>query len=232
MDQTTQNFKLWLEQTKDEPLEAMASFFDARIDDYEAHMSPWAAHYLWMAKLLPDATKTLLDLGCGSGLELDPIFARFPSLEVTGVDLSQRMLEKLRQKHPDKALTLVCGDYFLTAFAKGYFDAVVSFESLHHFTAAQKTALFEKIHGALRPGGVYLGCDYIATSPEMEELAFAECARRRQRDGFDGQVFVHFDTPLTLEHEMDAIRAAGFAQVELVGFLPGDDHTPMLRAVK
>ena len=40
MDQTTQNFKLWLEQTKDEPLEAMASFFDARIDDYEAHMSP------------------------------------------------------------------------------------------------------------------------------------------------------------------------------------------------
>ena len=40
MDQTTQNFKLWLEQTKDEPLEAMASFFDDRIDDYEAHMSP------------------------------------------------------------------------------------------------------------------------------------------------------------------------------------------------
>ena len=165
-------------------------------------------------------------------MELDPIFARFPSLEVTGVDLSQRMLEKLRQKHPDRALTLVCGDYFLTKFQEQHFDAVVSFESLHHFTAAQKTALFERIYHALRPGGVYLGCDYIATSPEMEELAFSECVRRRQRDGFDDQVFVHFDTPLTLDHEMDAIRAAGFEQVELVGFLPGDDHTPMLRAVR
>ena len=145
MDQTTQNFKLWLEQTKDEPLEAMASFCDDSMDDYEAQMSPWAAHYLWMAELLPDGTKALHDLACGSGLELDPIFARFPSLEVTGVDLSQRMLEKLRQKHPDRALTLVCGDYFLTKFQEQHFDAVVSFESLHHFTAAQKTALFERI---------------------------------------------------------------------------------------
>ena len=31
---------------------------------------------------------------------------------------------------------------------------------------------------------------------------------------------------------MQAMRDAGFARVELVGYLPEDDHTPMIRAVR
>ena len=36
--------KAWLEETRATPLERMDSFFDARIEDYEEHMSPWKAH--------------------------------------------------------------------------------------------------------------------------------------------------------------------------------------------
>ena len=32
--------------------------------------------------------------------------------------------------------------------------------------------------------------------------------------------------------ELEALRAGGFAAVEVLGFLPPDDHTPLLRAVK
>ena len=66
----------------------------------------------------------------------------------------------------------------------------------------------------------------------MEAAAFAEAARRRARDRVPPDAFVHFDTPLTLEHELEALRAGGFAAVEVLGFLPPDDHTPLLRAVK
>lgn len=111
-------------------------------------------------------------------------------------------------------------------------DAAVSFETLHHYTVLQKTALFAKVRCALKPGGCYLQCDYIATSQAMEDAAMAECARRRIRDRVPEDAFVHFDTPLTLAHEMQALRDAGFATVELRGFLPGDDHTAMLMAVK
>lgn len=68
---------------------------------------------------------------------MDEIFKRFPALRVTGVDLTQAMLDKLRQKHPEKQLTLICGDYFKLDFGAEAFDAAVSFQTMHHFTHAK-----------------------------------------------------------------------------------------------
>ena len=60
----------------------------------------------------------------------------------------------------------------------------------------------------------------------------AEYARRRARDNVPADAFVHFDTPLTLAHEMQCLREAGFGSVELVGFLEGDGHTAMLQGAQ
>ena len=224
--------KEWLEKTEGETLEEMSLFFKDRLDGYEQHMAYWQPYYRWMSELLPASVENLLDIGCGTGLELDEIFQKNPRIRVTGVDLSADMLGKLQQKHRDKSLTLVCADYFLYDMGIGVFDAAVSFETLHHFDAGKKRALFEKIYHSLKPGGVYLECDYIASSQALEELTFAECRRRRIRDNIPDDVFVHFDTPLTLEHEMQAMKDAGFSRVELVGFRSEDHHTAMIQAVK
>ena len=226
------SLKQWLEETRDVPLEAMDAFFNARIGDYEEHMAQWTAHYRWMAELIPPETKTLLDIGCGTGLELDTIFARLPELQVTGIDMAEEMLSKLREKHGSRNLTLIRDDYFLHPLGEAVYDGVISFETLHHFPADTKIRLFAKICRALKPGGFYLECDYIASSQAIEDLVFTEAARRRKRDSIPPEQFVHFDTPLTLEHEMDAMRCAGFSSVELVGFLPDDNHTAMIRCIK
>ena len=84
--------KQWLAQTRDEPAEDMNGFFAARVDTYEAHMSVWDKAYGRVAELTPGDCGPLLDLGCGTGLELDRIFARWPELAVTGVDLCAAML--------------------------------------------------------------------------------------------------------------------------------------------
>ena len=39
----------------------------------------------------------VLDLGCGTGLELDEIFRYFPDLAVTGIDLTREMLQQLKK---------------------------------------------------------------------------------------------------------------------------------------
>ena len=52
----------------------MDQFFTKRLDGYEEHMSTWRDHYPWMAQVVPEGSNTLLDIGCGTGLELDEIF--------------------------------------------------------------------------------------------------------------------------------------------------------------
>lgn len=226
--QTAYNeLKAWLEETADEPLEKMDGFFDRRISDYEEHMSPWREHYEYVSTLVPQETRTLLDLGAGSGLELDRIFERFPELDVTAIDLSGKMLERLAEKHGDRRLKIIRADYFEHDLGTEKFDCVIAFQTLHHFSREKKTELFKKIDRALTPNGVYIECDYIAVSPEIERLTFSECERRRKRDGIPEAVFVHFDTPLTLEHELSAMREGGLS-VESAKFLENDDHTAII----
>lgn len=224
IEQYLQELRDWLEETKDVRLEEMAEFFHNRLDGYEEHMSPWAEAYCYMAKLvdeqLPEDGK-VLDLGCGTGLELDELFWLRPEAKVTGIDLAASMLEKLHEKHGDKNLELICDDYFTQEFEQESFDLAVSVESLHHFKAEKKQELYQKLYTALRPGGVFLLADYIACCEEEESLLFSECARRRERDGIPEGQFIHFDTPLTLEHEKEILVKAGFEKVEEITCIEG-----------
>ena len=209
----------WLEETKDEPLEEMAAFFRARLDQYEDHMALWKDAYYRLAELLPENTGKLLDLGCGTGLEIDEILKRFPKIEVTGIDLSRDMLNRLQEKHPQ--VKCVQGDYFETELGSQCFDCVVSFESLHHFVPEKKQGLFQRVYRALKPGGVFLEVDYLACCEEEETLLMEVCREKRRSSGIPDDVFVHFDTPLTVEHEQALLKKAGFSCVELVDCIEG-----------
>ena len=224
------SIKQWLKSTEDEPLETMSGFFDRRVDSYEDHMRPWRAYYRWLGELIPAQAETLLDLGCGTGLELDEIFRLHPDIRVTGIDLAPGMLARLREKHPERKLTLTVGDYLTVPLAPCAFDVAVAFETLHHFPPETKLGLFRRIFAALRPGGMLLEGDYIAESDEMETYLFQELARRRARQHVPEGSFVHFDTPLTLAHELSLLRQAGFT-AEVLGYR-GEDNTPMIRAIK
>lgn len=224
------SIKQWLKSTEDEPLETMSGFFDRRVDSYEDHMRPWRAYYRWLGELIPAQAETLLDLGCGTGLELDEIFRLHPDIRVTGIDLAPGMLARLREKHPERKLTLTVGDYLTVPLAPCAFDVAVAFETLHHFPPETKLGLFRRIFAALRPGGMLLEGDYIAESDEMETYLFQELAWRRARQHVPEGTFVHFDTPLTLAHELSLLSQAGFT-AEVLGYR-GEDNTPMIRAIK
>ena len=198
-------------------LEEMTAFFTSRLDLYDEHMlrevPGCRAGYARMAALLPEGTARLLDLGCGTGLELEPIFARFPALRVTGVDLTAAMLDRLRAKFPDRDLTLIRGSYVGMDFGRACYDAAVSFETLHHLEPEEKGALYRRVWEALTPEGVYVECDYIAATAEEEEALRAEHRRLRMEAGAGGDTLYHFDIPCTLEHQRALLEAAGFVQV-------------------
>ena len=203
-------------------LEEMGAFFDARSDGYEAHqlsrIESARTFYPFTAACLPRTPDAaVLDLGCGTGLELGYYYDLVPTARVTGVDLAPGMLDALRRKFPDKDLTLILGSYFDVPFGEEAFDAAVSVESLHHFTKEEKLPLYRKLRAALKPGGWFILTDYFALSEAEERRRRRELLRLIEAQGLPEGRFYHYDTPLTGAHETEALLEAGFSSVEVLG---------------
>lgn len=202
-------------------LEPMDAFFKARIDGYDEHMlteiAGAKAFYPFTAAQLPDGPAAVLDLGCGTGLELVPYRASNPRAEITGIDLSQTMLDQLQARWPgDPKLHLICGSYLELPLGENLFDAAVSVESLHHFTPEEKLGLYRKLRQALKKDGFFVLTDYFAEGEAEEQLYFRELRRLKEEQGVAIETLCHYDTPLTAEHEMAILKEAGFAQVEVL----------------
>lgn len=202
-------------------LEKMNEFFDKRLDGYDEHMmtniESSDVFYPYTADCLPKTNGVkILDLGCGTGLELEHYFKINPSAKITGIDLTETMLNALRNKFPEKDLSLICGSYFDVPFEENTFDAAVSVESLHHFTKEEKVSLYTKLCKALKDGGYFILTDYFALSDEDERTFRNELLRLKNEQGIDDNGFYHYDTPLTVEHETQALLEAGFSFVEVL----------------
>lgn len=202
-------------------LEKMGAFFDSRLDGYEEHqltcIEGAREFYPFTACCLPlGQGARVLDLGCGTGLELSYYFERNPSARVTGVDLAPGMLGALKEKFADKDVALIQGSYFHVPFGESAYDAAVSVESLHHFTMAEKVPLYRKVYAALKPGGYFILTDYFAPTDAEETLYRNELIRLKALQGIEDGDFYHYDTPLTVEHERSALREAGFPTVEIL----------------
>ena len=114
------------------------------------------------------------------------------------------------QKHSDKRLTIVCQDYFKYDFGYDRWDAIISFESLHHFLPERKKELYQKVYNGLKHDGVFILGDYIACCDEEEELLHSVYLKKRKQFAIPDNSFVHFDIPLTLEHEKELLQNVGF----------------------
>lgn len=202
-------------------LERMTDFFTARLNGYDEHMlsdiEGSTEFYPYTASLLPTSEGAcVLDLGCGTGLELEYYFSMNPNAEVTGIDLSADMLDRLRSKFPDQKMTLINASYFDVLFGTEHYDAAVSVESLHHFTKEQKLGLYRKLANALKENGQFVLTDYFAESDEQETECFQELRRMREEQNLQEGVFYHYDTPLTVDHETEVLREAGFKSVRVM----------------
>lgn len=203
-------------------LEKMDAFFAARVEGYDEHMRAdiegAEEFYPYTASLLPDRTGArVLDLGCGTGLELEEYFRRNSGAAVTGIDLSASMLGKLREKFQGKKIELIHGSYFDVPLGENIFDAAVSVESLHHFPASQKESLYRRLRAALKPEGYFVLTDYFAESEALEREYFENLEKLKAEQGISDGAFYHYDTPLTVRHETDVLLRAGFGQVEVKG---------------
>lgn len=215
-------------------LEKMSDFFENRLNLYDEHMmtniESAAEFYHFTAELLPASENSrILDLGCGTGLELEEYFAFCPSAQATGIDLSQGMPAALSRKFAGKDITLIVGSYFDIPLGEDVFDAAVSAESLHHFTKEEKVSLYTKLHAALKENGCFILADCFSLSDDEEKMHRQNLISLKAEQGICDDEFCHYDTPLTVKHETEALLEAGFSNVEVLSHW-GATYT--LKAVK
>lgn len=198
-------------------LEPMDAFFASRLSGYDEHMlrdiEGASEFYPYTASLLPSGPdRRILDLGCGTGLELEYFFRDGGTAALTCIDLSREMLDVLVTKFPEKDIKTFCASYLDIPLGEDLYDAAVSVESLHHFTEEVKQSLYRKLHRALRDKGVFVLTDYFASSEE-EEIALAEEALMlRAEQGIPAEALVHADIPFTVQHEISVLLESGFSR--------------------
>ena len=202
-------------------LEKMSDFFEARIDGYDEHMMTAIESadefYPFTAKQLPTAENCrILDLGCGTGLELEWYFKINPTAELTCIDLSELMLSKLEEKFSEKKIIRIQGSYFDTPLGENEFDSAVSVESLHHFTKKEKVGLYARLKKSLKDGGYFILTDYFSESDEEERVHRQNLLTLKAQQGITDDDFYHYDTPLTVNHEREALMEGGFSSVEVL----------------
>lgn len=202
-------------------LERMSDFFEARLDEYDNHMltdiESATEFYPFTAGLLPTDEKShVLDLGCGTGLELQEYFLLNPTAKITGIDLSKGMLSELKRKFTDKDITLILGSYFDVLLGEKIYDAAVSVESLHHFKKEEKVTLYSKLYTALKDNGYFVLTDYFSLSEDEEIMHRNNFLKLKAEQGITDDEFYHYDTPLTVKNETEALLEAGFSNVEML----------------
>ena len=99
-----------------------------------------------------------LDIGTGPGVIPIMLAARVPRLRLTGVDLSEPMLQKARNAAEEAGvsdrLDFRVGDARSLHFPEHSFDLVLCNSLLHHLPAP--LALFNEISRVIKPGGAIL----------------------------------------------------------------------------
>lgn len=111
---------------------------------------------LLVQRASPGARLRLLDVGSGTGRYLEAMTSQVVradsvSTYAVGVDESLHMLLAAPQRQrPDACTTRVVGAAEALPFSPGMFDAVLSFNAVHHFDLA---AFLHEAARALRPGG-------------------------------------------------------------------------------
>jgi ubiquinone/menaquinone biosynthesis C-methylase UbiE len=92
------------------------------------------------------------DFGCGPGQTTK--YLKDLGIEISGLDLSEKMLEQARTIHP--GITFRKGNILELEFQNDSIAGVVAFYAIVHFTDEQVGTAFREVFRVLRPGGIFL----------------------------------------------------------------------------
>lgn len=171
--------------------------------------------------------KQVLDIGCGGGNYTLKLLQRIPGMNCTLIDLSQPMLDRARQRVSESQsheITTIQGDIREVDLPSDTYDVVMAAAVLHHLRDdADWKQVFQKIHQAMRPGGIFLVSDLVTSdlpaADQVQWKRYGEYLTDFRDEAYRQTVFDYIekeDTPRSVLYQVDVCRAVGFRQVEVL----------------
>lgn len=124
----------------------------------------------------------ILDLGTGTGYLAFPIAEQYSKVEVTGLDIVERALNKNRERAKAVGLMnlqFINYDGVTFPFTNDTFDMVITRYALHHFPAIKDT--FQEISRVLKPNGIFFLADPTPNDADTER--FVDAYMQMKKDG-------------------------------------------------
>ncbi len=204
-------------------IESMSSFFNKRAEEYDNHMrgcvKDFGEFYNNISALIPNTDESLyiLDLGCGTGLEIEGIYKKAPNTSLVCVDLSEEMLTKLKERYTTfrKNISLIKGSYLTFKFEPNKYDFVVSVMTMHHFEYNVKLKLYSSIWNSLRDGACYIEGDYVVSKKEEKKKFYEYFELKKTRPEVINGTY-HIDIPFSKEVQYKLFKAAGFSKIDII----------------
>lgn len=104
-----------------------------------------------LATVIPDGVK-VMDFGCGDGRVAIPLAGL--GYDVTAVDSSQRMLDRLTERAPDLTVVQADADGIAGHLGRRRMDAIYSLAVLIHHSYADCLHIIGKLRAATKLGGI------------------------------------------------------------------------------
>ncbi len=207
----------------DLPIE-MGRFFDGVASTYDAHRAQITSYdldslFAAVAGAIDETSGevTILDLGAGTGAELEWMLARAPNARIACIDMSGGMLAELRRKYADSLgqIEVVNGSFLDVPFQNGHYQYVVSVQSMHHLRYEQRLDLYRRIREALALNGKYIEGDHVLPSDEERERS-AWYRRQIEAGSVSPDGMYHIDIPFSVATQKKVLLEAGFTRVEVL----------------
>jgi demethylmenaquinone methyltransferase/2-methoxy-6-polyprenyl-1,4-benzoquinol methylase len=96
--------------------------------------------------------RTVVDVGCGTGVAIGPLLERIGGGRIIGIDFAPEMIERARAHHPDARVRFLERDVLAADLPVASIDAVTCFNTFPHFPHPERVILH--FSRWLRPGGV------------------------------------------------------------------------------
>lgn len=105
-----------------------------------------------------DGSERILDVACGTGELERRLLARWPTLGITGADVSAKMLQQAQAKDPARQVGWIEADASRLPVPDETFDVVLCANSFHYFRSPRDS--LREMHRVLRPGGSLMLVDW------------------------------------------------------------------------